>query len=69
MSAVSTNSADEPQALPPPLPEAVRSRVVGLASDALSDLEPSTLPAPLRRVASFAPARRGRDTAAQAGRR
>jgi predicted RNA-binding protein with PIN domain len=65
VSAASTDSGDEPQTAPPSLPEAVRSRVVGLASDALADLEPSTLPAPLRRVASFAPARRARLAATQ----
>jgi predicted RNA-binding protein with PIN domain/phage shock protein A len=65
VSAASSDSGDEPQATPPPLPEAVRSRVVGLASDALAALEPSTLPAPLRRVASFAPARRARLAATQ----
>ena len=65
MSAVSSDSGDEPQAPLPTLPEAVRSRVVGLVSDALADLEPTTLPAPLRRVASFAPARRARLAATQ----
>jgi predicted RNA-binding protein with PIN domain len=65
MSALSSDSGDEPQAPLPALPEAVRSRVVGLVSDALTDLEPTTLPAPLRRVASFAPARRARLAATQ----
>jgi predicted RNA-binding protein with PIN domain len=43
-----------------PLPELVRARVVGLAAEALGALEPDVLPAALRRVASFAPARRAR---------
>ena len=64
MSAAASDSGNEPQS-PPLLPEAVRSRVVGLASDALASLEPTTLPAPLRRVASFAPARRARLAATQ----
>jgi predicted RNA-binding protein with PIN domain len=64
VSAAAGDSGDEPQT-PRPLPEAVRSRVVGLASDALAGLEPTTLPAPLRRVASFAPARRARLAATQ----
>ena len=51
---------DEPERLEGPLPEAVRVRVVGLAADALGRLSPDALPAALRRVASFAPARRAR---------
>lgn len=48
---------DEPA---PPLPEPVRSRVLGLAAEALGKMTPETLPASLRRVATFAPARRAR---------
>jgi predicted RNA-binding protein with PIN domain len=40
------------------LPEAVRGRIVALAADSLPDVV--RLPAPLRRVAAFAPARRAR---------
>jgi predicted RNA-binding protein with PIN domain/regulator of replication initiation timing len=43
-----------------PLPELVRARVVALAADALGAIEPERLPAALRKVASFAPARRAR---------
>ncbi|HLR85250.1 MAG TPA: hypothetical protein VK059_09870, partial [Nocardioidaceae bacterium] len=42
------------------LPEPVRHRVVALAAQALSDLEPRQLPAPLRKVAQFTPSRRAR---------
>jgi predicted RNA-binding protein with PIN domain len=45
---------------PPPLPEAVRSRVVALAADGLGRMPVEHLPAALKRVASFAPARRAR---------
>ena len=44
----------------PPLPEAVRARVVGLAAEALGKMAAEHLPASLKRVASFAPARRAR---------
>jgi predicted RNA-binding protein with PIN domain len=44
----------------PSLPEAVRSRVLGLAAEALGKMAPENLPASLKRVASFAPARRAR---------
>ncbi len=50
---------------PDRLPGAVRSRVVGLAADALGRLEPDQLPSALKRVASFTPARRARLAAAQ----
>jgi hypothetical protein len=43
-----------------PLPDAVRSRVVGLVADALGRMEPEQLPASLKRVAAFTPARRAR---------
>jgi predicted RNA-binding protein with PIN domain len=44
----------------PQLPEAVRARVLGLAAEALGKMAPENLPASLKRVASFAPARRAR---------
>jgi predicted RNA-binding protein with PIN domain len=43
-----------------PLPDAVRSRVVALAADALARIPVEQLPASLKRVAGFAPARRAR---------
>lgn len=42
------------------LPDPVRTRVVALAADALGRLPADQLPAALKRVASFAPARRAR---------
>ena len=42
------------------LPEPVRRRVVVLAADALGSLAPDEVPAPLRAVARFTPARRAR---------
>jgi predicted RNA-binding protein with PIN domain len=52
---------DEPALTPEPtLPEPVRQRVIALASSALSGLPLDELPAPLRRVAKFAPNRRAR---------
>jgi predicted RNA-binding protein with PIN domain len=52
---------DEPAFTPEPtLPEPVRQRVIALASAALSGLPLDELPAPLRRVAKFAPNRRAR---------
>jgi predicted RNA-binding protein with PIN domain len=59
MSAVEDRSADGPVDQPE-LPEAVRARVVGLAAEALGKMAPENLPASLKRVASFAPARRAR---------
>ena len=50
----------EPVETPGPLPDVVRSRVVSLAAEALGRLSVDQLPAPLKRVASFAPARRAR---------
>lgn len=44
----------------PPLPEPVRARVVALAAEGLGKLAPEHLPAALKRVASFAPARRAK---------
>jgi predicted RNA-binding protein with PIN domain len=43
-----------------PLPEVVRLRVVALAADALGSMPVDQLPAPLKRVASFAPGRRAK---------
>ena len=48
-----------------PLTGAVRARVVGLAADALGRMDVQQLPPSLRRVASFAPARRARLAATQ----
>jgi predicted RNA-binding protein with PIN domain len=42
------------------LPEPVRIRALAFAADALGEITADQLPAPLRRVASFAPARRAR---------
>lgn len=56
-------AAEEPQGgggLAGPLPEAVRTRVVALAADALGAMPVDQLPASLKRVASFAPNRRAR---------
>nr|MDT0662164.1 NYN domain-containing protein [Micromonospora sp. DSM 115978] len=44
----------------PALPEPVRVRIITLAAAALPALPPDELPVPLRRVARFAPNRRGR---------
>lgn len=44
----------------PVLPDAVRARVVALAADALGRIPAEQLPPALKRVASFAPARRAR---------
>ena len=51
----------------PPLPDAVRQRVVNLASEALGSLPYDQIPAPLRRVAKFAPARRAKLGSAEIG--
>jgi predicted RNA-binding protein with PIN domain/TolA-binding protein len=48
-----------------PLPDVVRTRVLSLAADALGRLEPDQVPVSLRRVATFAPARRARLAASQ----
>ncbi|MGH3498199.1 MAG: NYN domain-containing protein [Nocardioidaceae bacterium] len=47
----------------PALPEAVRARVVSLATEALGSIPAESVPAPLRRIASFAPGRRARAAA------
>ncbi len=48
-----------------PLAESIRTRVLSLAAEALGRLEPDQVPMSLRRVASFAPARRARLAASQ----
>jgi predicted RNA-binding protein with PIN domain len=45
---------------PPSLPPEVRERVVALAAEALSGLAPEAVPAPLKAVARFTPAKRAR---------
>jgi len=50
---------DQPE-VEPALPEPVRLRVIGLASAAMTGLPWEEMPAPLRRVAKFAPNRRAR---------
>jgi predicted RNA-binding protein with PIN domain len=45
---------------PAQLPERVRSRVVDLAADCLGRLPDDDVPPPLKRIASFAPSRRGK---------
>jgi predicted RNA-binding protein with PIN domain len=57
-----TEHGAEPAAV---LADAVRARVLALAAEALGRLEPDQVPASLRRVASFAPARRARLAASQ----
>jgi predicted RNA-binding protein with PIN domain len=47
------------------LPEPVRLRALSLSADAMGDIPADQLPASLRRVASFAPARRARVAATQ----
>jgi predicted RNA-binding protein with PIN domain len=44
----------------PPLPEAVRARVLALAADAVGSLAPEHLPPALKKVATFAPTRRAK---------
>jgi predicted RNA-binding protein with PIN domain len=51
---------EDEDAVEPPLPDAVRQRVVNLASEVLGSLPYDQVPAPLRRVAKFAPARRAK---------
>jgi predicted RNA-binding protein with PIN domain/regulator of replication initiation timing len=50
---------------PGPLPDRVRTRVVGLAADALGRMAGEVVPASLVRVATFAPQRRARLAASQ----
>lgn len=49
------------------LPESVRQRVLALAAQALGAMPPTDIPAPLRRFASFAPARRAKLAASVLG--
>ncbi len=56
--------AGDPAGSEPTLPEPVRTRVVGLAAAAMTDLAPDEVPPPLRKVAKFAPQRRARYGAA-----
>jgi predicted RNA-binding protein with PIN domain len=53
-------TAPEPRGLSGPLPDLVRTRVVALAADALGAMPADQLPAPLKRVAAFAPGRRAK---------
>ncbi|WP_026219935.1 NYN domain-containing protein [Wenjunlia vitaminophila] len=48
------------EGLDAPLPEEVRRRVIGIASDGFSSLSPAEMPAPLRQYARFTPARRAK---------
>lgn len=57
---MSEQDAPDPSDAAPNLPEAVRTRVIGLAAEALGKMAPETLPPSLKRVASFAPVRRAR---------
>ena len=52
--------ASEAENGPSLLPEPVRLRALALTADAMGEIPADQLPAPLRRVASFAPARRAR---------
>jgi predicted RNA-binding protein with PIN domain len=52
--------ADEPVEPTGPLPDAVRTRVIALAAEAVGRIAPESLPASLKKVASFAPPRRAR---------
>ena len=51
---------EEPVEQAGPLPDAVRARVVALAAEAVGRIAPDSLPASLKKVASFAPPRRAR---------
>lgn len=52
-------------AAPDALPERVRARVIAYAADALGGLAPDHVPGPLKKAASFAPARRARTAGQQ----
>jgi len=52
---------------PPTLPEPVRQRVLALAAQALGAMPAADIPAPLRRFATFAPARRAKLSASVLG--
>jgi predicted RNA-binding protein with PIN domain len=53
-------SPAEPAETVGPLPEVVRSRVIAIATDCLGRIPVDQLPAPLKRVAAFTPARRAK---------
>ena len=58
---VETSDGEErPLEVPPSLPEPVRALVASLASDAVGRIEPTELPAAIRRLATFAAGRRAR---------
>jgi predicted RNA-binding protein with PIN domain len=61
--AVTEDCADDAQ--PVVLPEQVRARIVALAAEALGRMPEESLPASLKRVASFAPNRRAKLAAGQ----
>lgn len=63
MTAAERSDPSEPG--PGPLPDRVRTRVVGLAADALGRMAGEVVPASLVRVATFAPQRRARLAASQ----
>jgi predicted RNA-binding protein with PIN domain len=56
-----------PNGVVPTLPEPVRQRVLALAAQALGAMPATDIPAPLRRFASFAPARRAKLAASVLG--
>ena len=60
MTASEPVAADEPVEPSGPLPDAVRTRVIALAAEAVGRIAPDSLPASLKKVASFAPPRRAR---------
>lgn len=60
MTAATPDPSSAGGGLPGPLPDGVRTRVIGLAADALGRMPAEQLPPPLKRVASFAPARRAK---------
>lgn len=60
MTAEPTDPPDTTGSLAGPLPDAVRTRVISLAAESLGQMPVDQLPAALKRVASFAPARRAK---------
>jgi YacP-like NYN domain len=61
------DKGSEKDTVEPPLPDALRHRVVHLASEVLGSLPYDQIPAPLRHVAKFAPARRAKLGGAEIG--
>ena len=51
---------DDGQPAAPPMPAALRARVVAMAAEALGTVPPADVPAPLRSVARFVPTKRAR---------